>query len=182
MWVIAQCFAAVSGILMIYSSYSKTKDQMLKVQVVDTVCCAIASALLGGWTAVILDALAIVRNNNPNWKHRFWVVVCLWVAAVVAVLFWDKLGLLPLLAEVLYTVSVLKSELAWTKAALAFNLALWACYDFCISAYTLVLTDCITFICILIQGMEPSGGQLFSLKVQTSDRESEEREVSENDV
>lgn len=179
MWVAAQCFAIAGGVLVIFSSYSKTKQGMLQVQLLGAVCCAAASALLGGWAAAALGVLIAVRNDSHKWKYKRRAITGLWFIAVVIVLFADKPGLMPLLAEIFYTAAINRCGLARTKAVLAFNLVLWMCYGFCIGAYPLVVTGCITFASILIQTRKTvlPGGRLFTLRTRTAGKKGEERDV-----
>lgn len=179
MWIAAQCFAIAGGVLMVSSSYSKTKQDMLKIQAADAACCAVASALLGGWAAVILDVLAVLRNDSHSWGYKKQVTTGLWCVVAMVVLFLDKPGLLPVLAEILYTAAVSKCNLAKVKAVLSFSLVLWLCYDFCYGVYPLVVTDCITFVIILIQSKKTvlPGGRLFTLRAGTAGKEGEKREV-----
>ncbi len=71
----AVVLAAFSGCLMVYSIYCKSKEDMLGVQAAGSAFALAASLLSGCWVAVILSALAIVRNLWTAGKPRKYFVV-----------------------------------------------------------------------------------------------------------
>lgn len=75
----ALVLSAFSGCLMVYSIYCKSKEDMLGVQAAGNAFALAASLLSGCWVAVILSALAIVRNLWTVGKTRKYFVVAAWV-------------------------------------------------------------------------------------------------------
>lgn len=171
MGMVAQIFALFSGVLMVSSLNCKTKEEMLKVQAADAVCAGIASMLLCGWTAVVLDVLAVVRNLVKPGGKRKRVIASLWCIAGLVTVLWEKAGIAPLLSSAVYTVTIYYCSLGWTKAALASSLGLWALYDFFLGAYPLAVSDCIALAVILAGARKTAGdgSRLFSLTVHKDD-------------
>lgn len=93
----ALVLSAFSGCLMVYSIYCKSKEDMLGVQAAGNAFALAASLLSGCWVAVILSALAIVRNLWTVGKTRKYFVVAAWVAAAVVTVLWEKAGIFPLI-------------------------------------------------------------------------------------
>ncbi len=95
----ALVLSAFSGCLMVYSIYCKSKEDMLGVQAAGNAFALAASLLSGCWVAVILSALAIVRNLWTVGKTRKYFVVAAWVAAAVVTVLWEKAGFLQCIVD-----------------------------------------------------------------------------------
>ena len=171
----AVVLAAFSGCLMVYSIYCKSKEDMLGVQAAGSAFALAASLLSGCWVAVILSALAIVRNLWTAGKPRKYFVVAAWVAAAVVTVLWEKAGIFPLAASFSYSIAASKWEFGATKAAMAFSSVLWTVYNFQEGLYPLVVSGCVAVVAVLT-GVKGGDGRLFSMKPHKS-RKSSEQEV-----
>ena len=225
--MIAQIFAAVSGLILLYSLFSQNKQSMVILQVVDTCCCLIASLLVGGYVAVILDLALLVKytseitalasqqsadgqqstagqqssifgnsvilsalQNGPlatlpeklkSFFHKYdanQIQVIFWIIALVLVVWKDKLGILPLIGTVAYSVVLTKADLQIVNAVLAFDLLAWVCYDAHLKLVALVITDLVNlgFIVYRIYQNNAHQGKLFSVGTPTAQEDSTDEE------
>lgn len=231
--MIAQIFAAVSGLILLYSLFSQNKQSMVILQVVDTCCCLIASLLVGGYVAVILDLALLVKYTSevttlayqqstagqqstdgpqstdgqqssifgnsvilsalqngplatvPEKLKSFFrkydanqIQVIFWIIALVLVIWKDKLGILPLVGTVAYSVVLTKADLQTVNAVLAFDLLAWVCYDAHLKLVALVITDLVNlaFIVYRIYQNNAHQGKLFSVGTPTAQEDSTDEE------
>lgn len=151
MFILAQVFSAIGAVLLLYSTFSETKEEMLKIQIFDASANAIADALLGGWAGVMLNIVAIFRNVTTIKKkiNNAILIGLLAFTAIISVCA-NKSGFLPLIAEMEYTFAVGKCDLLKSKVALAINLLLWLFYDLILRSYPIAIADLVILISTLV--------------------------------
>ena len=136
------------GILFIASS-RKSKKQILLFQIVSMVVMGVASYLLKGYGAIVMDVIGITRNvlSSNNIASRFLTYVFISAAIVFGVLFNNHglLGYLPIVANVSQSLVIIsrKSTARQVRLVCAFSSFCWGIYNFVIKGYAGVVTNLI---------------------------------------
>lgn len=151
MFLVAQIFSGIGAALLLYSTFSNTKEKMLTIQIFDSAFNAIADAILGGWAGVMLNVVSIARNitTTKGKMNNVLLAGLLGITLVISLCF-NKSGLLPLVASVEYTIVVSKCDLFKSKVALAVNLSLWLFYDISLRSYPIAIADAVILISTIV--------------------------------
>ena len=103
--LIANILAFIAQMISIYMSTRNNKGKILSVQIVSMVLLSLSSFLLKGYSAVVIDALAIVRNIVvlKQIQNRYLDLSFVILTVVLGVAFNNRgfIGLLPIVANVL---------------------------------------------------------------------------------
>lgn len=128
------------------STFGKTKKDIVKWQVADQVFNAAANLFLLSFSGAVVNSVNVARNYL-TYKGKFnrRMMAGFLVAIIVLGLIFNNrgfIGLIPIIAAGEYTIAlaVFKNPQD-TRIMPAFNLAMWAVYDFVIMAYPMFVMD-----------------------------------------
>lgn len=162
MIVIANLFSFIGCFLLAYSTFSKSKKNMLIIQVGDcmfnSLGCLFARSLSGFTTNFICGVRNIVNAKERNNKCINFVFIILIIVLGVVINTRGILGLLPIIASVEYTIwSYLCKTAQGLRFGLVLNLVLWLIHDCSVSLFTSATLDVI-LICITVYNIIKNDG------------------------
>lgn len=151
---VANCLSGIGVGLLAYSTFSKEKDKMLKLQVGDCIFNALAGLFVGSFSAMSTNLICALRNyiNVKNKMSQKLSYVFAAIIFTVGILINTRgaIGAIPPLASVEYTICSTKSKNAQSlRFALLLNLCMWLVHDFYVQLYPAALTDILVVITTL---------------------------------
>ena len=134
----------------------KTKKEVLTVQYFSLGFYSLVMVALNTPSALVQNLLGIVRNyfaiKDKENKTVDWIIVSLCLIVGLVVNINGVLGLLPVIANVTYSVVMItcKDNVVKLKLALIFNMALYAIFNFAVSNIVGVINNVVLIIWTLI--------------------------------
>lgn len=162
--IIGNVIMLIASIIMVTVGLLKTKKQVLVWQTIQIAMMGVATVFLGSIPGLIANLVGVVRNllgyhNKLNKLAQ--ILIC--VAAVVSTLIFNNigwLGVLPIVAAVLYTLFMNTPDVKKLKLLILTTLVFWTIHDFAIQSYVSCAFNVFSIItCIigLFQKEEPHG-------------------------
>ncbi len=152
--IIANIIAFIASILMAYTGILKKKSTIILVQTIQIALFVLSNLMLGGITGAIVNAISCVRNilcyKDKLGKLSKTLIV---ISTVVLSLIFNNLGiigLLPIMATVLYTLFMDVKDIIKFKYLSGFISLLWGIYDIFIKSYSSAFFDFLTIITTLV--------------------------------
>lgn len=167
--IIANIIAFIASLLMVYTGIMKKKSAILFVQTIQMALFVLSNLILGGITGAIINAINCIRNilcyKDKLGKFSKALII---IASVVISLAFNNLGfigLLPIIATVVFTLFMDVKDIIKFKYLTIFIIILWATYDIFIKSYSSAIFDLITIIANMASIIKIH----FSNKVQTKE-------------
>lgn len=121
-YILSQIFAIIYYIMFAITYYMKNKKTILVLGVISIFIHSISYALLGGWTAVAMGIVAVIRNiifiyeEKKNKKNIFILYTLFLITIVSGIFTYDGIiSILPVLGTILYTYSIWQSNVKQYK-------------------------------------------------------------------
>lgn len=141
--LIGNIIALLASTLMIIASYLKNKRNILLVQTGQMILFVLCNIVLGGITGIIINTASVIRNflvlNNKLTKTSILIIS---IIMTILCLIYNNLGLvglLPLLATLIYTIFINTKSTIKLKSLILITLICWGIYDFTIKSYISVI-------------------------------------------
>ena len=147
------------GILFVASS-RKSKKQILLFQIASMIVMGVASYLLKGYGAIVMDVIGITRNvlSINNISSRYLTYIFIGAAIVFGIIFNNKgvLGYLPIIANVSQSLVIInrRSTARQVRLICAFSSFCWGIYNLVIKGYAGVVTNLINCVSYLYHAMK----------------------------
>lgn len=152
--IIANIIAFIASILMAYTGILKKKSTIILVQTIQIALFVLSNLMLGGITGAIVNTISCVRNilcyKDSLGKLSKTVIV---ISTITLSLMFNNLGiigLLPIIATVLYTLFMDVKDIIKFKYLSSFISLLWGIYDAFIISYSSAFFDFLTIITTII--------------------------------
>lgn len=164
MLVLANIFSFIGISFLAYSTFSNRKNNMLYIQVADTLFNAISNLLIGSYSGMLSNLIGTVRNiliAKGKMSKKIYIFLSL-VLLVIGV-FFNKLGLigiLPIIATIEYTIlSSICKDAQELRYALIINILIWLIHDIYVRLYPAFIMDIVIIVitsmnCIKYKGKE----------------------------
>lgn len=158
--ILGNILMLIGQLVIIYASSSQNKIKILFMQLIAIFFIIIANLLLKGYSAVVVNVLAIVRNLLTIYGlgNRFTSVLLLIAAVVLGVRFNNRgiIGYLPIVANVSQSAVILseKANVKMLKLVIAFASLCWVVFDLAIQAYTGAALDLLMVMAYLYGGLK----------------------------
>lgn len=121
-YILSQLFAVIYYILFAITYYMKSKKIILVLGVISIFIHSISYALLGGWTAVAMGIVAVLRNiifiyEEKKNKKNILILYTLFLITIISGIFtYDGIiSILPVVGTILYTYSIWQSNIKQYK-------------------------------------------------------------------
>ncbi|MBR4471674.1 MAG: YgjV family protein [Erysipelotrichaceae bacterium] len=153
--LIANILMIIGEAILFIASSRKNKKTILIYQIVSMLVMTVASYLLKGYGAIVMDVIGITRNLlSINGIASRWLTYLFISAAIIfGILFNNKglLGYLPIVANVSQSLIIInrKSTARQIRFVCAFSSFCWAIYNFAIKGYAGVITNLVNSISYL---------------------------------
>lgn len=156
--ILANIMSGIGMMLLVYSTFSKSKKKMLWIQVGDCFFNALGCILACSYSATVTNTISMIRNiinaKGKMTKVLSYIIAVTLLAIGVVVNKKGLIGLLPVLASVIYTIWMEYFKTAQSlRFGLVVNLVLWLIHDFyvglCVSGVTDTVLVFITIINII---------------------------------
>ena len=157
--IIANTMVSIGELIMLYGSTKKDKRKVLIIQIISILFMIFSNLLLKGYSGVVVNILAIVRNLVTLSGHgsRRMSLLFVGLCVVLGISFNNRglLGYLPILANISQT-AVISSGKASTRQihfVLSFSCFCWLIFDLMIQSYAGALLDLINSVSYLFHGL-----------------------------
>jgi len=152
--VIGNIIALIASILMVLSGLQKKKKKILFIQIIQIALSVISNLVLGGYTGAIINALSCIRDilcykDKMGTKEKI-IIIILAVGLSLAFNNLGWIGLLPLIATVVYISFMNTKDVVKFKLLIIFSMLMWLIYDLYIKSYTSGIFDLMSIIANLI--------------------------------
>ncbi len=143
--IIGNVIALIASIFMVIAGLLNDRRQILVVQIIQMTLFIISNVVLGGYTAVVVNAISIVRNIVAyKGKLTNNVSYFLLVLTTIFTLIFNNhfiIGLLPLVGTIVFTLSLNNKNITKLKLALSFSMLMWLIFDLYIKSFSSALFD-----------------------------------------
>lgn len=135
---------------MVVSGYVKGAKKTLFIQTIQIMIMTVSNFLLGGITGVVVNLISVVRNivcykGKLNWAWKaFLVVIQIIASLMVNQMGW--IGLMPMIAGVVYTIFLGVENEKSLKFLISSVAIFWLIFDFTIQNYASASFDIMTII------------------------------------
>lgn len=153
-FIASQIIGVVTTVLGIISGQLNTAKSILTIELILNSLCALAALLVGGYNGAIVCVLASVATatlywfNKKNMQTPTWFYVCAITVFLISGIVTFALlpekhwyDILPIPAGILFVLAVAAKKPTHYRIYHAVNAILWIVYNFCITAYTSILTQ-----------------------------------------
>ena len=139
--------------LLLYSTFSKNKETMLKIQFFDCLLNSLGNILIGSYSGMTTNAISGIRNilNAKNKNNVVINSIMIITMVIIGLIVNTKgiIGLLPIIASVQYSIWSYKIKSAQgLRYGLLLNIIIWLIHDFVVMLYTSAAIDCILIVTI----------------------------------
>lgn len=152
--VIGNMIALIASILMVFAGLQKKKKKILFIQIIQIELSVISNLVLGGYTGAIINAVSCVRDilcykdKMGNKEKIIIIVLAVGLSITFNNLGW--IGLLPVVATVVYIIFMNTKDVVRFKYLIIFSMIMWLVYDIYIKSYTSGIFDFMSVIANLI--------------------------------
>ncbi len=147
--LIANILMIIGEAILFVASSRKNKRDILSLQIVSMIIMGFSSYLLKGYSAIVMDVIAITRNilSIKGVGSRYLSYGFIAMAIIFGILFNNNgiFGYLPIIANVTQSVFILnsKASVRQIRFACAFSSACWTIYNIFIKGYAGAVTNLI---------------------------------------
>lgn len=152
--IIGNIIALIASILMVLAGLQKKKKKILFIQIIQIALSVISNLVLGGYTGAIINALSCVRDilcykDKMGTREKIIIII---LAVGLSLIFNNLgwIGLLPLIATVVYISFMNTKDVVKFKLLIIFSMVMWLIYDLYIKSYTSGVFDFASIIANLI--------------------------------
>ncbi|MEE3491118.1 MAG: YgjV family protein [Methanobrevibacter sp.] len=156
--ILGNLIAVLNGLILIAGGVSKSKDRVLFFQNAESITYALYCIVLGSISGFIINLSLVPRNILASrylltlpWKI-FLLVASAGTSLIISILKFkstgqiDWVGLLPIIATVVYTILVEDVEEHQFKLLTVLNVGIWLIHDILIKGYVTAVFDVIFMI------------------------------------
>ena len=152
--IIGNIIALIASILMVLAGLQKKKKKILFIQIIQIALSVISNLVLGGYTGAIINALSCVRDilcykDKMGTREKIIIII---LAVGLSLIFNNLgwIGLLPLIATVVYISFMNTKDVVKFKLLIIFSMVMWLIHDLYINSYTSGVFDFASIIANLI--------------------------------
>ena len=147
-FILAQVFAFLSSVCLLFSFWQKNRKQILFFQILDSSFDILQYFLLGAYTGSLISLLGATRAYAfSKTNNIFFIILFLMLYTISSLITYNGfISIIPLLAALIYTI------VTWNKKEKNIRLfsilvfILWFIYDILVKAYVSSITDVILII------------------------------------
>lgn len=147
-FILAQIFAFLSLLCLLFSFWQKKRKQILFFQILDSSFDILQYFLLGAYTGSLISLLGVTRAYTfSKTNNRFFLALFLLLYTIASIITFNGLiSIIPLAAALIYTI------VTWNKKEKNIRLfsilvfILWFIYDILVKAYVSSITDIVLII------------------------------------
>lgn len=142
-FILAQVFAFLSSVCLLFSFWQKNRKQILFFQILDSSFDILQYFLLGAYTGSLISLLGATRAYTfSKTNNSFFLILFLMLYTISSLITYNGfISIIPLLAALIYTI------VTWNKKEKNIRLfsilifILWFIYDILVKAYVSSITD-----------------------------------------
>ena len=162
-FIASQIIGLIATVLGIVAGQVNNKKTILILELILNFLCALAAILVGGFNGAIVCLLACVAAvflygfDKRDIKTPTWFYICAFTAFLVSGIITFALvpekhwfDILPIPASMLFVLGVAAKKPTYYRIYFVFNSSLWIVYNFCITAYTSILTQAFLLVSLII--------------------------------
>ena len=152
--VIGNIIALIASILMVLAGLQKKKKKILFIQIVQIALSVVSNLVLGGYTGAIINAISCIRDilcykDKMGTREKIIIIIlAVGLSLVFNNLGW--IGLLPVIATVVYIIFMNTKDVVKFKLLIIFSMIMWLVYDITIKSYVSGAFDLMSIIANII--------------------------------
>lgn len=141
-FVIAQIVGGIALIILIISFQGNNKEKLLRHQIVSSLLYAIQYAFLGAYTGSLMNLTCMIRNfifkrYKTERPPLYWLIIVIILMVIFSLFTFNSfISLLPMLAVVLYSISLWNGNLKIVRVVEIISCSLFIIYNIKVLAYT----------------------------------------------
>lgn len=139
--IISNVLAAIGSLFLVISQFKTEKKDVIKYGIINCIVQTVASIFAGAFSRIIVNIVAFTRDLI-TYKDRLTkqiTIILMIVQTILGVILNNKgyIGMLPIIASLVYTMSLFRSKTAQgVRIGLLINVLLWIVHDLYIGLYT----------------------------------------------
>ena len=137
---VGNIIALIASILMVLAGLQKQKKKILVIQIIQIALSVISNLVLGGYTGAIINVISCIRDilcykDKMGTKEKIIIII---LAVGLSLIFNNLgwIGLLPVVATVVYIMFMNTKDVVKFKILIIFSMIMWLLYDLYIKSYT----------------------------------------------
>lgn len=158
MFIVAQILGILGTISNIVSMQLKKKQQILTVFILAGIFFSSSYLLLNAYTGAIVCFIATLQTifsytyDKKNKELPKWLIIVFFILSISGgmLTYQNILDILPILAGITYTWSIIQKEEKYIRWITLSNCILWLIYDIFIKAYSTCISDVIFIVSTMI--------------------------------
>ena len=162
-FIASQIIGFIATILAIIAGQVNSKKTILILELVLNFLCALAALLVGGFNGAMVCFIAcfaavfLYYFDKKDIKIPTWFYICAYGAFLISGIITFMLvpekhwfDILPIPASMLFVYGISAKKPTYYRIAFVFNSSMWIIYNFCITAYTSILTQAFLLVSLII--------------------------------
>ena len=146
--------ALIASTLMVCSGITKDRKKTIYIQTIQIIAFVISNLILGGYTGAIVNFLSLARNywcyKDSLTKIKKAILIILSIALSLLFNNLGLIGLLPIIASVVFICFIDTKSIIKLKILIAFTCILWLIHDTLLGSYTSAIFNFFTILGALI--------------------------------
>lgn len=155
-YILSQVFAIIYYILFDITYYMKNKKNILLLGVIGIFIHSISYALLGGWSAVAMGIVAVLRNiififeEKKEKKNKIILYILFLITIISGIFTYDSIfSIFPVIATILYTYSIWQKNIRKYKLIGIITGILFVTYNIYVQSIFGIIAEFILTLCSL---------------------------------
>lgn len=155
--MIAQIIGFIGFVFLGISNLSNKRKNIVLFQIVSSIFFSIHYYMINAITASILNVIGIFRgitfyNKDRDIKlNNIYLSMYIFIYVVIGLYTYDSvISLLPVIAYILYTISIFNDKEIYIKLINILVSSLWLVYDFIYKSYAGIISDTLMIITLII--------------------------------
>lgn len=149
----AQVLGFIYAFILLLSNFGKTKTQILFLQTISFFFKSIHYLLLGGFSGFLISLVSMIRNIIflKIEKTILWLITFIFLYLLMGIYSYENIfSVLPVLATIIYTLTVNKNNLLYLRTGLIITSIVWLIYNIYINSYSGIIVQIITLVSNMI--------------------------------
>ena len=143
-FIFSQIFGLLGALSMLLSNWQKTRNKVLSLLILDSICYFMQYILLGALTGAFTNIVGLLRTIIFKYKDKYKIIqnnivlyIILVIYLLVGILSYDGLiSLLPVVASIIYTSVLWQDNITIIRIGTFFMILACFIYNITVKAYT----------------------------------------------
>lgn len=142
-FIAAQIFGLLGATALLLSNWQKSKNKVLSLLIIDSICYFIQYILLGAFSGAFSNIIGLIRTIIFKYKEKYKILdnklilcIIILIYIIIAILTYDGLiSILPVVAAIIYTISLWQDNLRIIRIGTLIMIVAYFIYNIVVRAY-----------------------------------------------